>query len=585
MNALTHQKPTADHQATLPAIQTGQALLSLRDSGFSLPTALAEVVDNSIEAKASRIRIEMEDATANRAGKHVRQIAVVDDGEGMDVDTLWHYPVIGFSTRYMRTDTIGKYGVGAKLAALNFGRRIDVWSRQSASVPWMHVHFDLDDALAAEQEAGNGNAGIEHPNETSVPKELQALLPEGSGTLVLWNKVDRLEEGRLAPNFDELKTDVIKDLARVFREFLDGGIKIEVNGIKLVPHDPLFLMQGTWADTVLTKHMRREEGGKGGKRLEHYPADVIWEDPVKISGSAAKVRITLYPPQVTRRRGLGGDTLARELRVPDNEGCISFMRRGREIAYTNVPRILPLGIQPIDRFIGIEVSFDPTLDAYFGVRNVKRGVEPHGELRDKIRTLLAKHIPQARKKLDERWGEIAVKQKTETGDHGAIIDAVAEIDHVLPGSRTPPPSEEKVEQELKDLAHDAGYDESKKDLEEYIERTKGLPFVLENVDFPGKQFIDVRLLGNKVIIRLNTRHRFYRELWQPLGDIAGMSAGAVSGEEAVKAAKRAVEGLVLMVIAYGKAMSMSDKPDDYDDLTSYWGQFLDTLMGRVKDVQ
>jgi len=56
------------------------------------------------------------------------------------------------------------------------------------------------------------------------------------------------------------------------------------------------------------------------------------------------------------------------------------------------------------------------------------------------------------------------------------------------------------------------------------------------------------------------------------------------GDDAVKAARRAVEGLALMVVAYGKAQSMSDQPDQYDDLKAYWGQFIDTLMGKVKDV-
>jgi hypothetical protein len=107
---------------------------------------------------------------------------------------------------------------------------------------------------------------------------------------------------------------------------------------------------------------------------------------------------------------------------------------------------------------------------------------------------------------------------------------------------------------------------------------------LESIDFPGKQFIDVKTINNQVIIRLNTRHRFYRELWQPLGQIADTNPGAVSGEDAVKAARRAVEGLALMVVAYGKAISMSETPDEYEDFTGYWGQFIDTLMGKVKDV-
>jgi archaeosine-15-forming tRNA-guanine transglycosylase len=72
----------------LPVILTGQALMSLRDSGFSLPTALAEVVDNSIEARANRIRIQLEE-TEEKGRKLVHRIVVSDDGEGMDPETLW----------------------------------------------------------------------------------------------------------------------------------------------------------------------------------------------------------------------------------------------------------------------------------------------------------------------------------------------------------------------------------------------------------------------------------------------------------------------------------------------------------------
>ena len=73
----------------------------------------------------------------------------------MPADILHRYLVLGYSSRYMRSDTIGKYGVGAKLAALNFGRRIDVWSRSEANGQWLHVHFDLDEALAEEKAGGS----------------------------------------------------------------------------------------------------------------------------------------------------------------------------------------------------------------------------------------------------------------------------------------------------------------------------------------------------------------------------------------------------------------------------------------------
>ena len=91
----------------------------------------------------------------------------------MDRATLWHYPVVGYSTRYMSQTTIGKYGVGAKLAALNFGKRmIDVWSRQSETQPWLHVHFDLDDAIEAERDEDDAGVGIAEPVRDLPEKDL-----------------------------------------------------------------------------------------------------------------------------------------------------------------------------------------------------------------------------------------------------------------------------------------------------------------------------------------------------------------------------------------------------------------------------
>lgn len=564
----------------LPMILTGQALMSLRDSGFSLPTALAEVIDNSLEAQANNIQVRLDEADQH-GKKHVHRIAVSDDGEGMTQDILEHYLQIGYSTRYMRKDTIGKYGVGAKLAALNFGTQIDVWSRKSADEEWLHVSFNLKEAMEEEKRTGTF-PGIDEPSPAVIPADFADLAPKGTGTVVVWSQVDRLEHGRVAADFDALLVDLKQELSRIFREFLDGGIKINVNGTGLLPHDPLFLMRGTWADKIFAK-VFSDDNQKKGQSL-HFDATTIADEVIKIKGSQARLRVTLYPPQVTRKRGSGGDKLATQLRVPENEGAISVMRMKREIAYGNVPRILPWGVQPIDRFIGIEVSFDPDLDDFFGIRNVKRGVEPHGELRTKIRELLRKYIPQARKFLEDRWGQVAKEFLEHDGEHAPIMEAVNDANQVMPKGRSPDVSDAEKRQELELLARDAGQANTEDEKLKYIERIRGLPFVIESVDFPGKMFIDVKHLGNQVIIRINTRHRFYRELWAPLSEISKMDAGSVSGGDAVKAARRAVEGLALMVVAYGKAQSMNDQPDQYDELTTYWGQFIDTLMGKVKDV-
>lgn len=564
----------------VPMILTGQALLSLRDSGFSLPTALAEVIDNSIEARAKTIRVRL-DETTTRGKKHVHRIAISDDGSGMNIELLQHYLQVGFSTRYMRTDTIGKYGVGAKLAALNFATHIDVWSRESEDDPWQMVSFDLNEAIQRERDTGEPPT-VDEPVAAEIPADLADIAPKGAGTLVVWSKVDRLESGRAAANFDELLVDLRQELSRIFRMFLDGGFLLEVNGTKLLPHDPLFLMKETWAEKVLRKaNAARPEEEK--LPASAFEAKVLFDDKIKVGGSSATLRVTLYPPAVTRKRGIGGDPLARQLRVPENEGCISFVRLDREIAYNNVPRIFGRSVSEPDRFIGIEVAFKPELDEYFGVRNVKRGVEPHGELREKLRAHLKDIMKTARDLLEERWGEVARADKEHDGEHGSIMDAAAAANVSLPAGQGPEVPKDKVEQELEELAADTGRS-SKEEKKEYVERIRNMPFVIESVDFPGKMFIDVKHLNNQIIIRLNTRHRFYRELWQPLQEISERDPGAVNGDDAVKAARRAVEGLALMVIAYGKAQSMSPDPQGYEELTADWGKFVDTLMGKIKGV-
>lgn len=573
---------TTEAPADIAMIQTGQALLSLRDSGHSLPTALGEVIDNSIEANANNISVLLEQSE-ERGKKRVHRIAIRDDGDGMPAEILHRYLVLGYSSRYMRSDTIGKYGVGAKLAALNFGRRIDVWSRNRADAEWLHVHFDLDEALA--EESSGKSVVLKAPVPAEPPADLKLDFPKETGTVVLWSNVDRLEEGRAARDFNELRQELEKELSRIFRHFLDGGIKISINESLLIAHDPLMLLERTWADTVLNKEKEHKRDDLKKGVLRHFGATTIGDDTVKVGQHTARLRVTLYPKEVLRRRGMGGDTLAKALRVPENEGALSFVRKNREVAYSNVPRILPGGVKDTDRFIGIEVSFDPELDDYFGIRNVKRGVEPHGELRDKLRELLQKHIPTARKLIDETWGEAAREQHEASGEHGAILDAVKEVDAVMPKPRVEPQQDApSADDALKELAEDAGFTKAE-EQQKYIEDKKKLPFVIESVSFPGNIFVSTTHVADQVIIRLNTRHPFYREMWEPLKAISQRDPGTVSGEEAVKAARRSIEAMSLLLVAYGKAESMHPNPvEQYGDLTQYWGQFLGTLLNKVKNV-
>jgi hypothetical protein len=561
-----------------PVIQTVQALLALRDSGYSLPTALAEVIDNSIEAKARNIEVTLHENIGRSGRGYVDYITIVDDGVGMVREDLAKYLVIGFSTRWMRTDTIGKYGVGAKLAALNFGRCIDVWSRQNATSEWLHVNMDLGDMAEAEKRGDPDAVTIAPPVVRKPSEEWVSKPPKASGTIVVWSDVDRLEAGRVHDTFDGLVREARRELARIFREFINGGVRITVNGYVLAAVDPLFLMTNSFADGLLA-----EDAKKNGREvLEHYAPTVIAEAEeiyIKEAGASAFLTVTVAPPAVIRERGKGGDELARGLGLNEAQGLISFVRLKREISYTIVPRILPSGIKEADRFIGIEVYFEPELDEYFGVRNVKHGVVPHGELRNRIRQMLKPFITAARKAIQEQWRERERQSKAAGGEHDTVAERAGEVDKGLPKARAAEPSQAATMQILRDLAKDVGHDDPAA-ITAYVEKVSARPFTVVTVDWPGKEFIDIDYLGgSKVVVRVNKRHKFYREVWAQLQLVGD---GEVEASEEMKAlAQRATDAFTLMVIAYARATAMKDDPEEYEDLSSYWGIFLDTLMSKV----
>ena len=83
---------------------------------------------------------------------------------------------------------------------------------------------------------------------------------------------------------NSLRLEVEKELSRIFRYFLDGGIQISVNDKRLFPHDPLFMMEGTFGDLMLKKHYQRKDVDPKFDVKDHYePSKVM---PMRSSSSA-----------------------------------------------------------------------------------------------------------------------------------------------------------------------------------------------------------------------------------------------------------------------------------------------------------
>lgn len=206
---------------------------SMRDVGYSLETALADVIDNSITAGARNIEVLAETTGPSPL------VAVVDDGCGMDAEELIEAMRLGSRspTSARKTDDLGRFGLGMKTASFSQCRRLTVVSRRAGEVA--AVRWDLDQVEAADDWV------VDIPPSTEdIP--WADLLGE-TGTLVLWEKLDRI----VGPDATALQTqhlvrrlsEAAEHLELVFHRFLSGekGIKrvaIALNGRSLIPFDP-----------------------------------------------------------------------------------------------------------------------------------------------------------------------------------------------------------------------------------------------------------------------------------------------------------------------------------------------------------
>lgn len=205
----------------------------LRDFGYSLETSLADIVDNSVTAGASRV-----DLLADTLGNDP-WIAVVDDGRGMTEEQLVEAMRPGSKNPLHKREAgdLGRFGLGMKSASFSQCRRLSVYSRQDGV--GVCAQWDLDDVSLSNAWEITLIDGFEHP--------ALASLPVPHGTVVIWHKLDRLDGGYTNSADDRARTinAALKraeaHLRLVFHRFMAGSkprLKLTLNNRLLKPIDP-----------------------------------------------------------------------------------------------------------------------------------------------------------------------------------------------------------------------------------------------------------------------------------------------------------------------------------------------------------
>ncbi len=216
----------------------GRLMSSLRDIGYDLPSAIADLVDNSIDAGSRRILVDMvPDGSAS-------WIRVSDDGLGMTGSELDEAMRYGTQTEYER-GALGHFGLGLKTASLSQCRRLTIASRGRHRGRIAVRRWDLDEVLRRD------SWDLERLPAATVGERVTSVLGrERQGTVVLWENVDRVLPRKPTPAMTArvMATaceEVRQHLAMVFHRFLDGEayggngrLELQLNGVEVEAWDP-----------------------------------------------------------------------------------------------------------------------------------------------------------------------------------------------------------------------------------------------------------------------------------------------------------------------------------------------------------
>jgi hypothetical protein len=206
---------------------------SMRDIGYSLESALADIIDNSITAGADSITLFAE------TGLPAPRLAILDNGRGMTSSELLTAMRPGSRSPLDHRDggDLGRFGLGMKTASFSQCRRLTVVTRSAGVVS--AARWDLDYVAEVDDWL------VEVPDNPSEIPWADQLGP--TGTLVVWEKLDRLTENEATKEVQQHVVrrldEAVDHLELVFHRFLAGEkglrkVAISLNNRPLVPFDP-----------------------------------------------------------------------------------------------------------------------------------------------------------------------------------------------------------------------------------------------------------------------------------------------------------------------------------------------------------
>src|SRR6266542_1785195 len=372
---------------------------SLRYLGYDNLYAISDLVDNSIDSGARKVKIKIEPA---QKGDWIIQIA--DDGHGMTESVLDQASRLGSDTERNPATDLGRFGMGLVTASLSLGRRLTIVTRTKGG-PLLTNITDVDHMTEANQFVKE-YFGPARDDEKEIFEE--ALGKDVAGTVVRINKSDGFKRKYIKA----FESNLAKHLGRVYRMFIRAsskhaggeaaGCKLYINDILVEVNDPLWLdHEGTevYSDETYDLSYVNAEG-----------QDV--QDTVQI-------RLVILPDHGSRK-------LNEKAGYNIKRMGFYVLRNNREIAEAQLLNLASLSRHPDFFRFRAELFVTGRLDETLGIEFTKRDVKPIQSISDQIDTLVGGNIKSVRARLKKK----AIRAETETLDHSSserLIDSKAAL--------------------------------------------------------------------------------------------------------------------------------------------------------------
>ena len=581
------------------------AMRAMRDSRYQHEAnAIAELIDNSIDARASRVELilleEQKQAKVNRVWR-VGQLAVVDDGHGMDPQTLVEALSFGGRTESPDRQRIGKYGVGLPTASASQCKRVDVWTWQTSIEDMWHCFLDIGAV-----ESGYVDA-LPPADRVPLPSELRRHITSSGlssehGTVVVWRDIDRIT-AQAETIFDRVE----RDLGRIHRHFLiDRRLSIRLAAIRhrrvrterdLRPNDPLFLT----ANSATAKPWDTEPMFAPYGEPKYFTIDVEGvEETVEVRYSMVKQ--TALGDQRDNPGNLPHGTDAMR-----NAG-VSIVREGRELLLER--SFVGAGArrdEPQHRWWGCEVRFNSGCDDLFGVDHNKQmaaafsdvaqelagsarrddqlriqlGEDPQvydivEDVRATTRNMRAEIQEMFRKRREalRQDGPTTPEKEAEQRATQAVEDEVKTVGPQTETDRAREQmSDEEREAELTLEFEQKGVEEPERSAQEVVR--EGARFRIESDELSGSQMFSVRSRGGVLIVTLNVKHGLHEFV------------KFLESHEGDERAHRGAVAILTLFLAWARMEDQIEREDErieVQDIAMRWGrQARDVLKQLVTE--